>query len=67
MKGKLVTSFLVRSEEKLVKGKLGEKPVKGELVKSRTYSQVAKDLDEEGFKLVMSKKEKRERQRESAA
>jgi len=62
VKGKLVTSKLVRSEEKPVKGKLGEKPVKGELVKSRTYSQVVKDLDEDGFKLVMSKKEERDKE-----
>ena len=38
---------------------------KTSLVK-RTYSQVVSDLDEDGFKLVMSKKEKR-KQEEPAA
>ena len=50
-----------------------KKAVKGQAVNGqktslvrRTYSQVAKDLDEDGFKLVMSKKEKKETN-ESAA
>ena len=38
---------------------------KTSLVK-RTYSQVAKDLDEDGFKLVASKKEKKETRRVSS-
>ena len=38
---------------------------KTSLVK-RTYSQVVKDIDEDGFKLVMSKKEKKENKRVSS-
>ena len=65
----------MKGSGKTVKGSglwMSEKPVTGKLVTSklvksgRTYSQVVKDLDEDGFELVMSKQEKR-RQRESAA
>ena len=50
-----------------------KKAVKGQAVNGqktslvkRTYSQVVKDLDEDGFKLVMSKKEKKETRRVSS-
>ena len=49
--------------EKLVTDKLAT----SKLVKSgRTYSQVAKDVDEDGFELVMSNKEKEETKRVSS-
>ena len=71
----MMSEKLVKGIGKPVKGSgllMSEKPVTGKLVTSklvksgRTYSQFVKDLDEDGFKLVMSKKEKKETRRVSS-